>query len=37
MGNLLSELLEEAAWDGGYMRFALIVTVPFLAFLAMVR
>jgi len=37
MGDLLSKLLEQSAWDGTYIRFALVIVIPFLSFLAMVR
>jgi len=36
MGDFFAKLLEEAAWDGSYTRFALVVVIPLLSFLALV-
>jgi membrane glycosyltransferase len=35
MGSLLSKLLVESAWDGQYIRFALVVVIPLLSFVSL--
>lgn len=35
MGSLIQHLVVESAWDGGYIRFALVVVIPLLCFLSL--